>query len=183
MKTIEILKAEHDDILLMLDVLERMSEKIVSSESVPLDHVKLVLNFLENFADKYHNSKEEEFLFVEMRNAGVPEIEDLLAVVLSEHRRGRRFIGDMKDLLASHEKGQLGAVMVFTTPALQYVDLYKSNIWKENTALFTMAENTLPADKFRLLAERFEAFNAEFGRDARDTFYETVRELWRIYLG
>ncbi len=53
-------------------------------------------------------------------------------MMLSEQGRGRRFTEEMKNLLESHEKGEPGSLMVLTTPALQYVKLPRSYIWKEN---------------------------------------------------
>jgi len=183
MKPIENLKAEHEEILLMLDVLERMSEKITSCESFETDHLKQVLNFFEVFADKCHNGKEENYLFAALNEAGVPESGDLVAAMLSEHSRGHGFIEEMKGLLKSYEKGETGFVMVFTTPALQYINLLRSHIWKEDVVLFAMAEKALPADKLGLLAQQFEGFeNEEIGRETRKTFHETMEKLSKIYL-
>ena len=77
----------------MLDILERMSEKIVAGESVPTDHLEQVLDFLEVFADKCHHGKEKEkLLFAAMEEAGVPKEGGPLAAMFSEHDRGRQFI-------------------------------------------------------------------------------------------
>ena len=99
MKPIEDLKAEHEGILLMLDVLERMSERIAAGKSVPTDHLKQVLDFLQVFADQCHHGKEERLLFSAMEAAGVPKEGGPLAVMLSEHGRGRLFTGEMRDLV------------------------------------------------------------------------------------
>ena len=161
MKPIEDLKAEHEGILLMLDILERMSERIVAGKSVPIDHLKQVLDFLQVFADKCHHGKEERLLFLAMEAAGVPKENGPLAVMLSEHGRGRLFIAEMKNLVISYEKGESGALLVFTTPALQYVNLLRTHIWKENNVLFPMAEKAVPADKLKLIGEQFERFEKE----------------------
>jgi len=72
---------------------------------------------------------------------------------------------------------------VFTTPALQYINLLRSHIWKEDVVLFAMAEKALPADKLGLLAQQFEGFeNEEIGRETRKTFHETMEKLSKIYL-
>ena len=63
MKAIENLKAEHEEILLMLDVLERMSEKITSCESFETDHLKQVLNFFEVFAEQMSQRQRGELPF------------------------------------------------------------------------------------------------------------------------
>jgi hemerythrin-like domain-containing protein len=108
----------------------------------------------------------------------------LLAVLISEHSRGRRFIEEMKHLLDAHERGDSNAVMVFTTPALQYIDLYRSHIWKENMILFTMAEEKIPSGKLRLIDQELEVLgNAQIPADTLNTFHETAEKLSKIYLG
>jgi hemerythrin-like domain-containing protein len=183
MKPIENLKTEHEDILLMLDVLERMSEKISSGESVQIDHLKDVLKFLQVFADKCHHGKEENYLFTAMLESGVPEKGGPLSVMLSEHNRGRRFVEEMKSLLDSYEKGDSGSLMVLATPLLQYVELQLSHIWKENNLLYPLAEEVLPGDKLSALEGQFERFeNEEIGQGTCNAFHEMIRNLSRIYL-
>ena len=183
MKPIENLKAEHEGILLMLDVLEEMSERIVAGKSVPTDHLKQVLDFLQVFADKCHHGKEERLLFSAMEAAGVPKEGGPLAVMLSEHGRGRQFIGEMKSLVNSFEKGESGALLVLTTPALQYVNLLRSHIWKENNVLFPMAEKEIPAAKLELIGEQFDRFeNEEIGQGTHEAFHEMIDKFSKIYL-
>jgi hemerythrin-like domain-containing protein len=183
MKPIEDLKAEHEGILLMLDILERMSERIVAGKSVPIDHLKQVLDFLQVFADKCHHGKEERLLFSAMEAAGIPKEGGPLAVMLSEHGRGRLFVGEMKNLASSYEKGESGALLVFTTPALQYVNLLRSHIWKENNVLFPMAEKAVPADKMKLIEEQFDRFEKEeIGQGTHEAFHEMIDKLSKIYL-
>ena len=183
MKPVEDLKAEHEGIILMLDVLERMSERIVAGKTVPTDHLKQILDFLQVFADKCHHGKEERLLFPAMEAAGVPKEGGPLAVMLSEHGRGRVFIGEMNNLVSSYEKGESGALLVLTTPALQYVDLLRSHIWKENNILFPMAEKAVPADKLKLIEKQFDRFeNEEIGQGTHEAFHEMIDKLSKIYL-
>jgi len=183
MKAIEDLKAEHEGILLMLDVLDRMSERIAAGKNVPTDHLKQVLDFLQVFADKCHHGKEERLLFAAMEEAGVPKEGGPLAVMLSEHARGRQFIAEMKNLLNSCDKGESGFVLVLTTPALQYVNLLRSHIWKENNVLFPMAEKMVPADKLKLIGEQFERFEKEeIGQGTHEAFHEMIDKFSKIYL-
>jgi len=183
MKPIEDLKAEHEGILLMLDVLDRMSERIAAGKNVPTDHLRQVLDFLQVFVDKCHHGKEERLLFAAMEEAGVAKEGGPLAVMLSEHARGREFVAEMKNLLNSCEKGESGFVLVLTTPALQYVNLLRSHIWKENNVLFPMAEKAVPADKLKLIGEQFDRFEKEeIGQGTHEAFHEMIDKFSKIYL-
>ena len=183
MKLIETLKSEHDQMLLMLDVLERMSEMLASGESVPLEHLRDVLKILQTFADKCHHGKEENYLYPAMVESGVPDKGGPLSIMLSEHGRGRRFVEEMKSLLDLCEKGDTVSLMLLATPFLQYSDLLQSHIWKENNLLFPMAEEEVPADKLSALEEQFERFeNEQIGQGACEAFREMIEALSKIYL-
>jgi hemerythrin-like domain-containing protein len=183
MKPIENLKSEHERIVLVIDILERMSEQIASGENDRTDHLKQVIKFLQVFADKCHHGKEENYLFTAMLEAGVPEKGGPLGVMFSEHSRGRGFIEEMNNLLDSYEKGGSGSLMVLTTPALQYVDLLRSHIWKEDNVLYPMAEKVVPADKLGLLQEQFDRFEEEeIGQGTRQAFNQMIEQLSKIYL-
>jgi len=183
MKPIEDLKSEHEGILLMLDVLETMSEKIVAGKSIATDHLKQVIDFFQVFVDKCHHGKEERLLFGAMKEAGVPREGGPIGVMLSEHGRGRQFIAEMKNLLNSYEKGESGALVVLTTPALQYVNLLRSHIWKENNVLFPMAEKTVSSAKLELIGEQFDRFEKEeIGQGTHESFHEMIDKFSKIYL-
>jgi len=160
-----------------------MSERIAAGKSVPTDHLKQVLDFLQGFADKCHHGKEERLLFSAMEAAGVPKEGGPLAVMLSEHGRGRLFTEEMKNLVSSYEKGESGALLVLTTPALQYVNLLRSHIWKENNVLFPMAEKAVPSDKLKLIGEQFDRFEKEeIGQGTHEAFHEVIDKLSKTYL-
>ncbi len=183
MKPIEDLKAEHEGILLMLNVLEKMCERIKSGDKVPTEHLKQVLEFLQVFADKCHHGKEEGILFPAMQTAGVPKEGGPLGVMLSEHGSGRNFIGEMKSLLQSHEKGDAGSLTAFTNPALQYINLLRNHIWKENNVLFPMAEKAVSQDKLESIGQEFDKFEDEvIGQGTHEAFHKMMDKLSKDYL-
>ncbi len=182
MKAIEELRAEHEGILVILDVLVRISQKIKAGGSVPVEHLKQIVEFLQVFADKCHHGKEEGILFPAMEAGGVPKAGGPLGVMLSEHDMGRSLIGEMKSLIQAYEAGDKGALTTLTDPALQYVDLLKSHIRKENEVLFAMAEPAIPEAKQKDLAERFEKFEDEvIGRGRHEAFHAMIENLSTIY--
>ncbi len=183
MKPTEELRAEHEGILTILDVLERMSEKIVAGESVPVDHLKQVLEFLQVFADRCHHGKEEGILFPALEEVGVPKTGGPIGVMLSEHDRGRQFIGEILRLLKSYESGEAGSLMVLTNPILQYISMLRSHIWKENEVLFPMAEKNIPEQKLDKIGEEFDRFEEEkIGTGRHEQFHAMIEKLAGIYL-
>jgi hemerythrin-like domain-containing protein len=183
MKPIENLKREHEEIVLMLNVLERISANIEAGQGVPIDNLKRVLDFLQTFGDKCHYVKEERFLFTAMEEAGVQKGCGPLGLLLSDHATGREFIGEMNKLLNSYEKGRPGSEVELATVALEYVHLFKNHIWKENIVLFPIAEKTVPADKLKSIGEQFDRFEKEQKvQGVQEAFDAMIDELAGTYL-
>ena len=183
MKPTEELKAEHEGIMVILDVLDRISEKIVAGAAVPMEHLDQIVEFLQVFVDKCHHGKEEDILFPAMAEAGIPVTDGPIGVMLSEHDRGRKFAGEMKTLLQSHRSGGAVSLVVLTTPALQYTDLLRSHIWKENNVLFPMADQKLSEEKQEWISEEFEKLEREkIGVGRHEAFHAMLDNLSRVYL-
>jgi hemerythrin-like domain-containing protein len=66
------LKKEHDAIVKMIDLLERVSWRLLKEETVPADHLDRILQFFQTFAAELHHGKEEEILFPAIDQVGIP---------------------------------------------------------------------------------------------------------------
>lgn len=183
MKATDELRAEHGAILLIIDVLDRISDRITAGDGVEPGHLKQILEVLHVFVDRCHHGKEEGVLFPALVDAGGADVQEPVRVMLSEHERGRKFIGDMNTLLSSHEAGNAGALMVFTTPALQYTDLLRSHIWKENSVLFHLAEEVIPEARQEEIAQKFEhQENEGIGAWKYQEYHAMVEKFAALYL-
>ena len=89
MSAIKILVGEHDVILRMIDVTRRL---FADTTTVNIGHVEQILDFIKNFADKYHHLKEEDVLFVEMEHHGMSRQSGPVGVMLHEHEQGRAYV-------------------------------------------------------------------------------------------
>ena len=183
MRPTEELKAEHEGIRKILDVLESISSKIVSGDGVPVAHIEQIIEFLRVFVDKCHHGKEEGILFPAMEAAGVPREGGPIAVMLSEHDRGRRLTAEMNQFVQAFGSGETNSLLVFTTPALQYSDLLKSHIWKENNVLFPLADERLPDHEHQRISGEFERLEREkIGPGKHEAFHKMIDTLTEIYL-
>ena len=97
MKPTEELTKEHDAINVMLNIMDRISEKLENGEHVDAEHLEQILEFLRVFADKCHHGKEEDLLFPAMIDAGIPKEGGPIAVMLREHEIGRTHIRNMEE--------------------------------------------------------------------------------------
>src|SRR4030042_6365714 len=126
----EELKQEHQGILLMLRIVDKVATKIESGEKTEFDHLERIVDFFRVFADKCHHGKEEDFLFPAMEKCGIPKDRGPIGVMLMEHQEGRGYIRGMVDALARYKKGDPSALEGFAKEARSYVNLLTQHINK-----------------------------------------------------
>src|SRR5512139_3025692 len=127
---IDVLRHEHDAILIALRILDRIAEH-AGKGTLPHPDAAGFIGFLKEFADKCHHGKEEGLLFPALVNAGMSEKQGPVAVMLSEHVEGRQHIQKMEAALAGSLDGQK-----FSDAASAYIHLLRAHIDKENNVLF-----------------------------------------------
>ena len=71
-KATQDLRKEHDTILYILQILDKMMESDNRDAESMLRYYGEVVYFLKIFADKCHHGKEENYLFKELINKGIP---------------------------------------------------------------------------------------------------------------
>lgn len=176
------LKEEHEGILLMLRILEEICARIERKESVDPAHLTGILEFLKVFVDTCHHGKEEDLLFPEMEERGLPKDSGPLGVMLTEHNRGRAHIRAMKEAAAAvAEPGGGRAAFLENTRA--YIALLRQHIQKENNVLFPLGEKILPMQTQEQLTEKFEELERErIGPGRHEEFHELLHRLRDIYL-
>ena len=81
----EDLVGEHSVIVKMLRVMDKASEEINKGKEVEPELWKGAVDFLQNFVDKCHHTKEEKHLFPTMVERGVSGEAGPIAVMLREH--------------------------------------------------------------------------------------------------
>ncbi len=149
-KATQDLKKEHEAILYVLQILDKMMESDNLEAESLLRYYGEVVYFLKIFADKCHHGKEENYLFKELVDKGIPNEGGPVGVMLREHAMGREYIAQMSRSL--DEKSIDG----FNSAAANYRDLLRSHIDKENNVLFMMADSVLDEQAQSILFEKFE---------------------------
>jgi len=148
-KATQDLRKEHDAILYVLKILEKMMMADLESET-RFRYYGELLHFLRTFADQCHHGKEENYLFKELVDRGIPEEGGPIGVMLQEHAQGRDYIAQMGQSLDSKD------LSGFNNAAVLYRDLLRQHIEKENNVLFVMADRIIDEQEQDLLFEKFE---------------------------
>jgi len=172
------LRAEHEGILRMLDILRAIAKRIQAGTAVPTAQLLDIIEFLQVFADKCHHGKEEDILFPALEEGGLPREGGPIGVMLHEHALGRGHIRDMAAALAGG-----GGLAAFAPPALAYVELLTRHIAKENDVLFVMAERMLGTPALTRMHEDFERLEEErIGPGRHEAFHRLLDDLAAEYL-
>ena len=185
MNAIEQLRAEHEGILTMLRILERICERMISGNRADTGHLDQIVEFLQVFADRCHHGKEEDILFPALERAGIPREGGPIGVMLSDHDHGREYIRAMREALEELKKGGdgTGGAEEFARAARGYIELLRGHITKENDVLFVMAEKKLSGEELARLFDSFEILEREkIGEGKHEAFHRLLDDLGRLYL-
>jgi hemerythrin-like domain-containing protein len=143
MDPIEKLMDEHQNILAGIDILAKNTDRLEKGEKVDPRFFTEAIDFIRNYADRYHHAKEEDILFKKMEQAGFPVEGGPIAMMLADHVQGREYVAAMEKANERYITGDSSAVDEIAENAKGYVYLLRAHIEKEDKILYPMARNTL----------------------------------------
>lgn len=149
-----VLRDEHQLILEVVDVLDRTLSE--TDPELDFDVIDRCISFFRLYADLCHHGKEEDLLFPELVEHGMPGDAGPIAVMLSEHAQGRLFVGGMAEAMTEAASGDENAMGELRANAGGYIDLIRAHIGKENFILFEIADNMVVGDACRALCDRYD---------------------------
>ena len=176
----DILKAEHQVILGILDCLEKVAEDVARAAALDVRSAKEALDFLATFADRCHHAKEETCLFPALHASGMPRDVGPVAVMLAEHDEGRELIAAMRECVEASVRGDCDAHRLFQGAARAYVALLREHIAKENNVLFPMADAMLSEGAQDALLDAFATLEVhDMGAGTHERYLELAQGLAR----
>ncbi len=149
-KATQDLRNEHDALLHVFTILDKMLASTTKSDAENLHFGNELVHFLQIFADKCHHGKEEGILFMELENRGVPSGDGPIEELLQEHQQAKEYLASMNKSLQAQDLAD------FKNAAIKYRDLLRNHIAKENEGLFLMADKLLDDTQQDELFEKFE---------------------------
>ncbi len=173
-----VMVEEHQLILRMIALLETNTRLLEAGKFRDWQFFLDGVDFIRNYADRFHHAKEEDVLFRELVKNGMPEQNSPVAAMLMAHDQGRDHVRAMEEAAQKALAGEPGQIPVIVENARGYVALLRDHIDKEDHILYPLAERILPEavrpemaaeyaaaaarmpgleDKYRALVERYEA--------------------------
>lgn len=160
MKVSQILSEEHKNILFMIEIMKKSAINLQHEPPTPIDELSKLVDFLKYYADSYHHGKEEDILFPKYAEAGVPNEQGPIGVMLNEHVLGRGYIKGMYGAIEDMNSGK-DSKKNFIQNAELYYELLKNHIHKEDNILYPMGDSRLSdADQLEL-SNKFEEFESK----------------------
>lgn len=139
-----VMVEEHKLILRMIALLEENAGRLEAGESVPWRFFLDGVDFIRNYADRFHHAKEEDVLFVALVANGMPEQNSPVAAMHLAHDQGRAFVRGMEAAAQRALAGEAGQEAAIGENARGYIALLRDHIDKEDSILYPLAERVLP---------------------------------------
>ena len=172
----DLLVAEHEMIERAMDVFKR-ELKLVTKDKQDEFSLKRAIDFLMEFGDKVHNTKEETFLFPLMIERGIPK-DGPIRVMLMEHESERDLLQQMLNDVTALKDSSPEEKNQFKNQGLEYLKIRAEHIWKENDVLYNMGRQRLSDEDNNNLVAEFNRINKElYGEDAQQKFLRMLEEV------
>ncbi len=166
----EHLMKEHQLILKYVDLMERSVELSSKSGHTALlfEKTPFFIEFIHEFADKFHHAKEENILFRYLEEMGVLTHCNPIPQMLNEHGKARKLVLDMENALLTNDKDKL------ESNSAQYARLLKEHIYKEDNILYPMGERGLSDTAKSSLLKEYTETDQRFDNQSIWSKYEAL---------
>jgi hemerythrin-like domain-containing protein len=126
-----------------LRALDGMCLSLKTGGNVPPEALSQMLDFIQNFADRFHHAREETYLFPALSQSGFPEDGGALGFLLEEHEIERRLTAELELAIDEYRHGDSAAADRFVEAANKFRDHLVGHMQKEDAILFRLAEEVL----------------------------------------
>ena len=174
----DLLKHEHQVILLVLEAAAQEAERIAQNGEVRAEPVSEMLDLFHNFADRCHHAKEETLLFVKMVERDPAMESGHIAALLADHVEGRARIAEAGEALPRAAAGDADAVEAVRHNLQAYVTLLRSHIDVEDNVVYPIADGILTGEDQRVLSAAFDKVEEEeMGQGVHERYHEMAHRL------
>jgi hemerythrin-like domain-containing protein len=150
-----LLSREHELILRVLRVLERILDEADDDGRIDGAVGADVLDFLRTFADRCHHAKEEDVLFPRLQARGWPGEQGPAAFLVMDHHEERAHLRALAQQLGAAARGDAEGLAAFSARARAYMTLVRDHLAHEDGVVFPLAERLLDRREKEELARAF----------------------------
>lgn len=157
----QVMVDEHKLILRMIALVEKNTELLELGKFRNWQFYLDAVDFIRNYADRFHHAKEEDVLFVELIKNGMPEKQSPIEAMHMEHDQGRAFVRAMEEAAQKALDGEVGQTAIIAENAKGYAALLRGHIEKEDDILYPLAERVLPEGVRTRMLDAYDSSEAK----------------------
>ncbi|MDO8668779.1 MAG: hemerythrin domain-containing protein [Candidatus Buchananbacteria bacterium] len=166
----QVLSDEHQNILKVIGALKKECQAIENGRPVDQEFFATAIDFIRNYADKFHHAKEEDILFKAMCQDDVAMHCNPVDQMLHEHDLGRNYVKNLEEGL---NQNNINDILM---NARGYAYLLEDHISKEDNILYPMADQVLSLEKQQAIKRDFEtAESVKFGPEVKEKYLSLVK--------
>ena len=174
-EALQVISNEHRGMWRLTAALEELHGHLGNPEQKPdPELLSLILEYIEQYIERVHQPKEEQFLYRAVRQR-TREADALLDEFESEHASSPERVGQLRDLLNHYAHNYPDGAEPFQAALASYTTMMRRHIMKEEGKLFPLARKAL-------LAEDWDEINAAFANNDDPMFGENARAEFRSLL-
>lgn len=170
-RALDIIRTEHRSLAAVLHALQYLARHIRDQGSAP-DYglLRLMVDYIERFHERFHHPKEDEYLFVAIRNR-TREGDTLLAELEAQHAEGDGWIHNLRDAINHLQAGGGQDTAAFAKAVDTYADFHWKHMRMEEDELMPLAQRVLTAEDWQGIDAAFTANDDPmFGKAPRAEF-------------
>lgn len=171
-----ILRHEHRVIEQAMRALETMCLKLRTGDNVPVESLTQTLDFIRNYADRFHHTREEEYLFPLLEQTDLAE-GSAMAFLREEHQLERELLVEFDLAIQEYKFAGADAVPHLTGVADQFCKHLIGHMQKEDSLLFRLAEEMLEEDEKIALMHNLSSESESFGQTLIQKYERLATEL------
>ena len=158
-----MLSEEHKKILKVIDALLNECDSLKNGKEINKAFFIGAIDFIKNFADKFHHAKEEDILFKEFNkcaNRGGVHCNPIEQMI-NEHNEGRNYVKKMEESLNKNGKERV------VENARGYAQLLRDHIFKEDNILYPMVDQISGNREKDIILNKFEEINKNLEQEIK----------------
>jgi hemerythrin-like domain-containing protein len=172
------LEVEHRIIAKIILVVSMIADQLGTGQSVDVEVLQRMVEFMRIYVDQFHHGKEEQLLFPLLVRCGVPTRGCPIEALTHEHILGKELVVGLSEALLGYQKYGPVAEDTLVKSLRGLADLYTNHIWKENFLLFPMTNKVLSLDDLNALSRDFEKMEQELSSQAYESLERLADDLY-----
>lgn len=169
------LKRDHRVIQQVAAGMSAIAELLDSGQRVDADILADLVEFLNVFGERCHQTKEEKYLFplMETKLGGNRQ----LGALEEEHGTTAQLVRQLALVAVAYIQEPAAQRVPLAAVLRRLAQLYPAHIWKEDYLLFPVAYQELSLDEKEHLSKKFEEVEGEIGTDVHKAFEMLAKKL------